>query len=130
MGRKFFGVNVAGILKRELGRGMSAPPFKGTLFKVTQGTEDPTASTAGAQPTETEHAFTGWMESYDDSLVDDTRIKQGDRLISILGDSIAGGVVPDQDDKITLEGTQWQIVQVDRDPLDAVYACQCRGRPS
>ena len=131
MGRKFFGVNVAGVLKKELGRGMSAKQFKGILHKVVQGTESAASSTGGAQPTETNHALIAWMEEYADNVIDGTRVKQGDRRISILGDSIAGRKIPRQDDKITLEGTVWRIVSpVKRDPLDAVYVCQCRGRPA
>jgi hypothetical protein len=67
------------------------------------------------------------LEDYRDSQIDGTTIKRGDRRVLLLGDTIAGGAVPQPSDKITAEGKMYDVVNVTRDPDAAAYTCQVRG---
>lgn len=100
--------------------------FDLTLTKVTPGTRGADL-TAGTNPTETDYTVKGFVDSYSDYLIDGNRIQAGDRKIVILGGSLASGVEPKPDDKVTAEGVERTIVAVKRDPAGATFECQSRG---
>jgi len=124
MGNHLFGKDIAGQIAKKLGPGLL--PF--TLIKVVTGARDAMDPSAGPASTEVPRACRGILEDYRDSQFDGTTIKRGDRKALLLGDTIAGGAVPEPSDKLTAEGRTYIIVGVPaRDPDAATYVCQVRG---
>lgn len=102
-----------------------------TLVKVTTGTRSPDAQAAGTNPTSTDYAAKGIVESWTTHLAD-TLVKSDDRKISLFASEIASGAVPEPGDKITIDGGAYRIVAgkdghgVKWDPADCVYVCHAR----
>lgn len=97
---------------------------KATLIKVTPGTRNPAAVSAGTNPTTTSHAATGLVTSFDASEIDGTLIKKTDRKVLLFGASIAGGAVPEPGDRVTIGGETLTIpadTPVSGDPVRATY---------
>lgn len=116
-----FGVDIAAEINAAMGQDL----LPATLHKVSAGTRTSGQQTSGTNPTETDHAARGFVEESfrqegeqddDGSLV--TRIK---RRVILLGDSIAGGAVPEGGDKVTIEGVKHSVLNVQRDPARATY---------
>ena len=122
---------ISDYLPEQLAKHLGPQVDEGTLVKVTPGARGATV-TAGTNPTETSHACSLWVASYDDQEIDGTSIRSSDRQISILGATIEGGAVPEPNDKIIAEGVTYRIVGepggrgVKRDPVCAVYRCHAR----
>lgn len=122
------GVDVAGMLNAVAGR--EAQPA--TLTKITAGTRGATLS-AGTNPTSVSYGARGWIEAYDIADIAGTAIEQNDRRITLLARSIAGGVGPTSNDKITivdLDGVT-KTFRVEGDvqssgPQGAMWICQGR----
>ena len=117
-----FGADIAG----KILAGLGPMVFDYTFVKVIEGTRNPADPTAGTNPTTANHAVKGFMATYRDHQIDGTVIQRGDRKGSLLGASFPAGVVPEPNDKVTAEGQTWYIINVQRDPAGAVYACQLR----
>ena len=122
MGNKILGTDIAGILRTSL-RGML---LDATLTKISAGSVDPNNIGAGPAITETDYTAEGFVESYDENRIDGTIVQEGDRLVILIGESIQSFVVPEPQDKITIESVTYTIVQVTRDPDAAIYECQVR----
>ena len=122
MGNNLFGADIAGALASALGS--SLLPAK--LIKLVV-TPNPLPGRPDTE-TETEYPARGFIDTYDTREIDGTRVKQSDRKISLLGDTIDGLQVPEPGDKITIEGVTYEITSggVNRDPDKALYECQCR----
>lgn len=121
MGNRLFGINISGIINKEVGPGVLAA----TLIKVVAGSRTPGSLTSGTNPTEIPYGCRGFIDSQslrnqDGSLVDD-----GSRRIVLIGDSIASAQVPEVGDKITIESRTYRIATLDRDPAAATYTCMC-----
>jgi hypothetical protein len=124
MGNKLLGKDIAGILASKLGPKLL--PF--TLIKVVTGARTVGDPAAGPAAVETPRTCRGILEDYRDSQFDGTTIKRGDRKALLLGDTIAGGAIPEPNDKLTAEGRTYVIVGIPaRDPDAATYVCQVRG---
>lgn len=122
-GNELFGVDIAG----EIFSAMDGQLLPAILHKVVVSGPDPSDLTGPPLKTETDHAAQGFVESYKDHQVDGTIILKSDRRITLIGDSIEGGQVPEPNDFITIEGVRRKIVsEVDRDPAKATYTCQAR----
>lgn len=80
--------------------------------------------TAGNRPRRVEYQTRGFISHYADNLVDGTRIQFGDRKAVILGQPLS--IPPSPGDLVNLEGRDWSIVSVTRDPAGAIYSCQVR----
>ena len=98
-----------------------------TLTKFTPGTR--TTASGGTHPTSIAYAARGFLEDYGPELIDGTLITAQDVKISLLGASIAGGVVPVANDQIAIESKTYTIIRAERDAASAMYLCQCRGTP-
>lgn len=80
--------------------------------------------TAGQNPTQTRHSFQGFIENRSQTRRAGTLVSQGGQIISILGDSLPSGIVPEQGDRIEIEGRTFDILEVPtRDPAAALYEC-------
>lgn len=124
MGNNLFGANISGKLARALGRKL----LLCVLTKTTSAGHDPTNPTGGTQLTPVTTLGRGFIEDFSASQINGTTIQKGDKTVSVLGDTLAGGrVVPEVDDQITIEGKLRTIVGIKRDPDAALYMCHCRG---
>lgn len=123
MGNKLFGVNIAKLIHQNMSKGL----LEATLTKVTLGARTSGSLTGGKAKTEATYSCRGFVEDYRDSQIDGTIVEKGDRMIVLIGDSIADGAVPAVDDKVTIEGRTYTIVgPVKRDPAAATYTLQVR----
>lgn len=126
MGQKFFGINISGIIAREVGKGV----LNATLTKVTPDTRTPGSLTAGTNPTEVSHACKGFIDTQANRNRDGTLTSDGTKVIVLLGDTIdKGATIPELGDKITIEGDTYRIPDdgaIDRDPAAATYICKVR----
>lgn len=115
-----FGVDIAGIINREMGPGLLAL----TLIQVSEGARNADA-TQGLTLTETSHSGRGFIEDWTLGqlgleLGAGVLIRAGDKKITLLGASVT--VVPQPGWKVTLEGTTYNIEAiVTRDPAAATY---------
>jgi len=122
MGNNLFGVNIAKIIKDEIG------PYvlDATLSVVTAGTRTPGSLTAGTNPTTATHACKGFIEKKANTDIGGTLVDDGMVRIILIGDTINGGATaPSQRDRVTIEGTVYEIGVVDRDPDAATYTLSC-----
>lgn len=123
MGNKLFGVDISGIINKEIGPGVN----DATLTKVSTGTRTPGNLTGGTNPTTTTHACKGFLDQLKRLHLENTLVENGDQLIALVGDSIVGGVRPAPGDRILIRGTTYNVIVVDVDPADALYECVCRS---
>jgi hypothetical protein len=122
MGNPLFGVDISGIIRDAIGPGV----LDATLTRVTPGTRT-AALTAGTQPTTVAYACKGFVDSQKVRFVNGTLVKAGQKVVVLIGDTIAGGTVaPQPGDRISIEGASYVIPEggtIDRDPAGATYTC-------
>ncbi len=122
MGNKLFGVDIAAIVDGAMSSGL----LPATLHHTTPGVRTPGDPTAGTNPTTTDHACRGIADDYRDAEIDGTVVLANDRKVLLIGNSIVGLVVPEQNDGVTIEGVRYTIINIKRDPAAATYLCQAR----
>ena len=117
---KLFGLDIAGIVNRELAN--AGGVLDGELTKVAPGTRTSGSLTGGTNPAETTHDFKGFMGRVSESrFTGQLQVVDGD-VMSILGASLPSGVEPEVNDRATLEGKEWELVKLlTRDPAAALY---------
>lgn len=132
MGRKLFGVDVAKIIKQEVGDKMlSDTDFVATLTKKTPGSRDAN-STGGTNPTSVAFPCKGFFDSQATRNLPGSLVEDGTKVIILIGDTIDGGnsaSAPASGDQVTLEGTVYIIGEdgvIDRDPVAATYTLKVR----
>jgi hypothetical protein len=96
-----------------------------TLIKVTEGARGGTVS-AGQTPTEAGFAAKGFVPLKHAQKIGDTVVQQDDRVVCLLGASIAGGQVPTSNDRVTIDGETLRIIDVQTDAAKAVYTIVAR----
>lgn len=119
---RILGVNLSGIIRSAF-RGKLLPA---TLLSAVNDARTPGALSAGQNVTYVPHAAEGFVEDYEVSERDGTIVQRGDRVVTLIGDSIAGLAVPAPNDKVTIEGATYFVVSVERDPAAATYVLQVR----
>ena len=119
MGNPLFGVNISGLINSNIGPGVNSA----TLTKTTKGTRTTGSLTGGTQPTSTDHACRGFVDVLNKNRLEGSIVQDTDSMVAIIGDSIAGGVVPTAGDRVTIMGKEYNIVEVTVDPALAVYNC-------
>ena len=126
MGIKLVGVDVSGIVKKEIGgKVLTDPEHSITLTHYTPGTRGADL-TAGTNPTSTTHTCKGFIDTQNRRSFKGTLVEGRDVFIILIGDSISPAVVPVVEDTITAEGVVHRIKDLDRDPAAATYTCRCR----
>ena len=111
-----------------------ARAFKGklrpaTLTRVCAGTPTP-GNTAGGTNAET-HTFAaeGFVKEYDERLAPEL-VKAGARQVKLIAGSIKGEgyswVVPEQGDRVAIEGVTYTVGRVTSDPAGATYTLHGR----
>lgn len=104
--------------------GMTAPL---TLVKEASGTRTPGNIAGGTNPIAVSYAAQGFVDDYAISEIDGTLVATGDRRGYVFGASIAGGVTPSPNDKLSSAGVTYRIISVGSDPANATFICQLRG---
>lgn len=96
------------------------------LTVSTPGTRTGGSLTHGTQPITDDKTCKGYIEDYTDNQIDSTLVAKGDRKVVLLVNSIQDGVTPDTGDSITIEDITFEIIDVEKDTLKAIYICQGR----
>lgn len=98
------------------------------LTKLTEGASAPGQTSGSGNPTSTTYTAQGIVVSLNTLQLAGTLIEGVDIAVRLLGATISGGVVPEPNDRITIEGATYVIVPkgVDRGATRATYLCQCR----
>ena len=96
------------------------------LIVSTPSTRTPGSLTQGTQPTTANKTCKGYIEDYDNSQIDNTLVAKGDRKVVLLVNSMQDNAIPDTGDSITIEGITFEVIDVERDTLQAIYICQGR----
>jgi|TARA_Y100000310_G_scaffold160698_2_gene160497 hypothetical protein len=123
VGNNLFGADIAGIVHRNISAGV----LPAVLIRQIQGpASDPTNLTKPLPTDEIHHPCNGFIDDYSDMARDGTAITDKDRKITLIGDSISGGVAPAVGDGIIIEDVTYNIMHVKRDPAAAVYECRCQ----
>lgn len=123
MGLDFAGISISSIINAEIGSRVSPA----TLHSRTAGARLVGRLSAGRQPVETDYACRAFDEPVT-SRRQDMLARGTDTIISITGDSVAGGsVAPKPDDGITFNGKRYVVLRVGTDPARALQVCECRA---
>lgn len=118
---------LSGFIAKQIAKNLGKQLLPCVLIKVTPGVRTPGSIAAGMNPTETPHTARGMIENYSSYSIANSLATAADRKISILGASIAGGVVPASTDKVTIEGVTYRVLEItDRDPDGAMFTLKCR----
>lgn len=127
MGELFFGVDVAGVINENISPGL---PTTATIRKRVPGVRTPGALTGGTNPTELSATAKCVVGRYSAHLIDGTRIKEDDRRVTLIAESMVFATtafVPESDTLIDVEGKTYNVLSVGRDPAGATYSCHCRA---
>lgn len=93
----------------------------GSLSKKTTGTRTPGSLTAGTNPTSTVHSFKGFAETKGENRPGSSA-PTSNAVVSILGASINPVAIPEVNDKATIDGSTYTLLELlDRDPAAAMY---------
>ncbi len=104
--------------------GMKALFLDATLSRDTFAVTSPDVSFDPAAPTTADYACKAIVEVYALKWRQDGLIKQNDRRVMILANSIS--VTPTVGDRVTISGTTFTLQDVETDPATAVWTCQGR----
>jgi hypothetical protein len=128
MGIKLAGIDVSGIIKKEIGDKVLTDPtaHDAILIHFTIGTRTGNL-TGGTNPTSTNHDCKGFIDSKNLKDFKGMLVEDGDVFIVLIGDSISPAVVPVVNDQITIESKTYRIRVLDRDPAAATYTCLCKA---
>lgn len=124
MGEPFFGVDIAGLINENVSPGL---PTIATITHRTQGTRTPGQLSGGTNPTTLVAQAKVVVGDYKAHQIDGTLIKQGDRKILVIAESMTVAFDPSTSDRIDVEGATYFVVQVGRDPARATFSCQVRA---
>lgn len=121
MGNNLFGARIAERVAAALGSRL----LGGQLIRVTQSDIDLTDPAAAPTNVERRFPFRGIYDTFDQRRFRTTGIREGSRIVLILGATLPDNIVPRTDDKVTLEGETTTIVgPVIRDPDKATYMAE------
>lgn len=122
MGNPLFGIDISGIVAANIGPGV----LDAVLTKVTPGTRTSGQLTGGTNPTTATYPCKGFVDKKARRNREGELVKEGNVTILLIGDTISGGTVaPEIGDRVSLEGVNYLINELDRDPAAATYTLQC-----
>lgn len=119
-----FGIDIAGIVNDSIQDAGGLPAA--VLTRITYGARTAGSLTGGKAKTSKDYRASGLIEDYREDQIDGEVIVRGDRKVMLLGASIEGGIVPEAGDLVAIEGTQYRVENVRRDPAAATYSLQVR----
>lgn len=118
MGNKLFGIDIAGIVHANVSPGL----LKATLIREVSTNHE---TRANAAPTKTypEYPCRGIVTTFSmKDRKDNAEILATDAKIMIIGDSLRGGIEPEAEDSVRIEGKTYKVLQIiDRDPAKATF---------
>ena len=127
MGIKIAGIDVSGIIKKEIGDNVLQDPAHSViLHKITPGTRTGNL-TGGTNPTTADKTCKGFIDVQRRDKIGGTLVEAGNVIIILIGDSIQDGAVPTVSDEVTVEGKRYDILNLDRDPAAATYTLLCNA---
>lgn len=94
-----------------------------TLVRSTASARTPGSLVDGANPTTTSYACKGFVSNEKHTQVGDTLVEATDRVVQILGASLA--VTPKKGDRVTIDGKTQPVVDFDGNP--ALWTLLCRS---
>lgn len=126
---------LSGNIRKLISSNLGTHLLPATLTKKTAGTRTPGVVSGGVHPTSTTYSCRGLVSDYADNRIDGTTILQGDREVSLLGQSlVAAGVVVAVGDTVTIadyaggpQKTYRVVGPAKADPDGAMFSVQCRG---
>ena len=126
---KLFGLDLAKIVDDAMvsagGTSSQGAQRNATLFSVTPQAPSSGNSITPSEPTQ--HRARGFIEEYEDSEIDGTIIRKGDRKVTLFGGSIQPAVAPKTNDQVSIEGDTYDVQRISsRDPAGATYVLQVR----
>lgn len=114
---KLFGVDIAGIVAKNVGPGLIAGTIQKTV-RAGRDSDDPLAGKGANTPTS--HGFRGIYEDFKVEEVDGSTVVMGDRKVLVILGTVEGGIEPAPGDKISLEGVTRTVQNIlERDPAGA-----------
>lgn len=120
---RLFGVDIAGIIGNAMGGGL----LPCTVYELSAGARTSGSLTAGPARSDVPHTARGFIEEWAINQIDGDIVRRGDKRITVLGATIAGGYVPKDQDSILIEGNRYLIISiVERDPAAATYVLNGR----
>jgi hypothetical protein len=104
-----------------LSDGIAAAGIAGDCVVTTQETSGPPYAPV---ITNVDHDCKGWVDNY--STIDhvDSNVQVNDRKVFVLVDSLE--VTPAPDNTVTIGGSTYSIITVQRDPANVAWVLQCR----
>lgn len=122
MSNVLFALNIAQIVDNALQA--AGGVGTGVLIKRTNTGRTPGNLTGGQNPTDTSHPFNGFLDNRSEVRRNGTLVSAGGQFVSILGASLPSGITPAQGDRIEIESTTFEVLEVPtRDPAAAIYEC-------
>lgn len=119
-----FGIDLAGEINNQLGS-LLLPV---TLTKVAAGSRTSSSLTGGVNPISTAYSCRGFIEDYSEYSQANGLVQVGERKVTILGGSLSAGIIPEPNDRVTIEGVEYYITgPIIRDPAGATYTCKVKG---
>lgn len=97
-----------------------------TLITVTPGVRTAGRTSAGTNPTETSVSCRGLVTTWKRNMLGATIVQVGDRVVMLFGATL-GAATPAVGSKITIENITSRVIDVERDPAGATYACLTRA---
>lgn len=127
MGNPIAGVNLSGIIKKEIGGNvLKDSAFDAVLTKFTPGARGANP-TGGTNPTSVQFNCKGMIDMQATRNLPGTLVENGQKVILLIGDTIDNGnpaSAPSSGDHILIEGTTYTLGEnssIDRDPAAATY---------
>jgi len=118
----FFGID----LPKVVASALDGASVAATLVVVTQGTRNASDLGGGLQPTTANVACRGFVDEYARSERGGSNIREGDKKIVLFAATL-GSAVPKPSDSVTIEGTTYRVISVERDPAGVRYKLHARG---
>ena len=114
---RLFGLDVAKLVHANISRNL----LPATLTKVTPGRRSLSDPTGGTDPTEVGYPCRGLVSDYSERERVGDVVPAGSRKVLLIAGSLPDGIVPEPNDKVTIEGAEYRIADdgVTRDPAGA-----------
>lgn len=115
---------IAKLLKKGLSSAKMTFPV--ALLKITLGGRTPGNESGGRSQTTTSYPGRGFVPKKTATKIGGTLVEQNDRIVAVLGASLASGIYPTTKDKMAIDGETLRIMGVETEAAKAVYTCLCR----
>lgn len=127
MSIRFFGLDIAQIVGDAIASAGDVLPV--TLTKITPDTRDAADITGGLRPTPQDYEVRGFFQNATSERIGNSLVSQSGEFVSILGSRLPENIEPESNDRVTIEGRNYLIIEVvSRDPAAALYVCSVQEK--